>query len=143
VLCSSAYWIPSGSTVAGSASGTSGSSNSLLNGPFFVRVDSALNVYVSDAFNNRVMKWPKGSTTGTVAGPQLGYGTGPDTNHLSTPTGLWLDSTESNLYIADSGNCRILKWNIASDNITIVAGGNGCGNASNQIINCQGLYSDR
>jgi sugar lactone lactonase YvrE len=100
-------------------------------------------VYVADGYNNRVMKWPQGSTTGTVVGPQLGYGTGPDTNHMDTATCVCLDSTESNLYISDTGNCRILKWNIASDDITIVAGGNGCGDALNQIHQCDGLYSDR
>ncbi|CAF1240403.1 unnamed protein product [Rotaria sordida] len=44
VICPSAVWHPSGTTVAGSSSGTSGSTPSLLRGAYDVRVDSALNV---------------------------------------------------------------------------------------------------
>jgi hypothetical protein len=78
-----------------------------------------------------------------MVGPQLGPGGGPDTQHLNQPTTLCFDSTESNLYIADSGNCRILKWNMTSDNITVAMGGTGCSTALNQIQYSSGIYSDR
>ncbi|CAF1501984.1 unnamed protein product, partial [Didymodactylos carnosus] len=105
-MCPSGIWHPVGTTVAGSASGVSGATASTLNGPFDVVVDSAFNVYVSDFWNDRVMKWPQGSVNGTTIGPQSGYGTGTDTNHLDTATALCFDSTESNLYISDTYNCR-------------------------------------
>ncbi len=51
--------------------------------------------------------------------------------------------SKSNLYISETFNCRILKWNIASDTITVAVGGTGCGTALNQFDWCDGLYSDR
>ncbi|CAF1383564.1 unnamed protein product [Adineta ricciae] len=131
VVCPSAVWNPNGTTVAGSANGDGGSSSSQLNNPFDIAVDSALSVYVADYSNYRVMKCINGSVNGTVVGPQLGFGIGPDTQHLHTATALYLDSTESNLYIADTHNCRILKWNIVSNNVTVVVGGSGCGSSLN------------
>jgi hypothetical protein len=89
------------------------------------------------------MEWPQGSINGIKVGPQLGYGRGPDTQHTDSPFAQCLDFTQSNLYISDTYNCRILKWNIASNDITIVVGGTGCGNALNQFDCCNGLYSDR
>ncbi|CAF1148023.1 unnamed protein product [Adineta ricciae] len=142
VTCPSAVWHPNGTTVAGSSNGNPGSSASLLNGAYDVRVDSALNVYVADYSNYRFMKWPPNSTNGTVIGPKLGAGSSADTQHLNTATTLCFDSTESNLYLSDTFNCRILKLNIASGNITVVIG-SGCGNALNQIDWCDGLYIDR
>ncbi|CAF1636528.1 unnamed protein product, partial [Adineta ricciae] len=142
VTCPSAVWHPNGTTVAGSSNGNAGSSASLLNGAYDVRVDSALNVYVADYWNYRFMKWPPNSTNGTVIGPKLGAGSSADTQHLNTATTLCFDSTESNLYLSDTFNCRILKLNIASGNITVVIG-SGCGNALNQIDWCDGLYIDR
>ncbi|CAF0799091.1 unnamed protein product, partial [Didymodactylos carnosus] len=143
ITCPSAVWHPNATTVAGSASGASGLTTALFNGPYDFTVDSAFNVYVSDFWNYRVMKWPQGSVNGTKAGPQLGYGTGTDTQHMNTPVAQCFDSTESNLYISDTYNCRILKWNVASNNITIVVGGTGCGNALNQFDWSDGLYVDR
>ncbi|UJR06813.1 hypothetical protein I4U23_011100 [Adineta vaga] len=142
VICPSAVWHPNGTTVAGSSSGSAGSTTSLLSWAYDVRVDSAFNVYVADYGNYRFMKWSPNSTNGTVIGPKLGVGSSADTQHLNTATTLCFDSTESNLYLSDTFNCRILKLNIASGNITVVIG-SGCGNALNQIDWCDGLYIDR
>ncbi|CAF1499032.1 unnamed protein product [Adineta ricciae] len=142
VICPSAVWDPNGITVAGSSSGNPGSTPSLLNGPYDLRVDSALNVYVADYWNYRFIKWFPNSTNGTVIGPKLGKSPPVDTQHLNTATTLCFDSTESNLYLSDTSNCRILKLNIATGNITVKIG-SGCGNALNQIYWCDGLYVDR
>ncbi|UJR34665.1 hypothetical protein I4U23_027442 [Adineta vaga] len=142
-LCPTAVWNPNATTIAGLASGNGGSTSSQLNNPFDISVDSALNVYVSDFSNYRVMKWLYGSTSGTIVGPQLGYGTNSDTQHLNTATALYLDPTESNLYISDSLNCRILRCNIISNNVTIVVGGSGCGSSLNTFSWSDGLYVDR
>ncbi|UJR19334.1 hypothetical protein I4U23_022463 [Adineta vaga] len=142
-LCPTAVWNPNATTIAGSASGNSGSTSSQLNNPFDIIVDSALNVYVSDFLNYRVMKWSNGSTNGTIFGPQLGFGTNLDTQHLNTVTALYLDPTESNLYISDTFNCRILRCNIISNNVTIVVGGSGCGSSLNTFYWCDGIHVDR
>ncbi|CAF1441000.1 unnamed protein product, partial [Didymodactylos carnosus] len=142
VICPSAVWHPSGTTVAGSSSGTPGSTPSLLRGAYDVLVDSALNVYVADYLNYRYMNWSQDSTNRTVIGPQSGFGGSTDTQHLNTATTACFDSTESNLYLSDTFNCRILKLNIASGNITVVIGP-GCSNAMNRFDWCDGLYVDR
>ena len=65
-------WLPgatSGTTVAGQASGTSGSAANLLNRPTDVVVDSGGNVYVADSNNHRIQYWANGASSGiTVAG---------------------------------------------------------------------------
>ncbi|CAF1383615.1 unnamed protein product [Adineta ricciae] len=142
-VCPSAVWNPNGTTIAGSASGNSGSSSSQLNNPFDIAVDSALSLYVADYSNYRVMKWINGSANSTVVGPQLGFGVGPDTQHLHSATALYLDSTESNLYIADTHNCRVLKWNMVSNNVTVAVGGSGCGSSLNTFYWSDGIYVDR
>ena len=142
VICPSSVWHPNGTTVAGSPTGSSGSTPSRLSAAYDVRVDSALNVYVADYNNYRFMKWTPGSTNGTVFGPQLGGGGSSDTNRLNTATTLAFDSTETFVYLSDTFNCRILKMNLLTGNIT-VALGPGCGSALNQFSWCDGLYVDR
>jgi NHL repeat len=56
----------SGSTVAGQASGLSGSGLNYFNRAGGVVVDSNDNLYVTDPFNHRVQYWPNGSTSGTI-----------------------------------------------------------------------------
>ena len=58
-----------GSTVAGQADGTSGSTNTTLNRPSGIFLDSSNNLYVADTNNHRVQLWRNGSISGeTVAG---------------------------------------------------------------------------
>ncbi|CAF0967486.1 unnamed protein product [Rotaria sp. Silwood1] len=65
-------WIigePTGTTVAGQASGTAGSAAYELNKPGDIFVDSSYNLYVADTYNHRVQLWSSGAFTGrTVAG---------------------------------------------------------------------------
>lgn len=58
-----------GTTVAGYANGSYGSSPSSLWSPTRVLLDSDGNIYVSDSANHRVQFWPNAATSGiTVAG---------------------------------------------------------------------------
>jgi uncharacterized protein (TIGR03437 family) len=75
-------------------------------------------LYVADTFNNRVLAW-KNASSKTLANLQapvqiIGqcspYATLPGTNGgLSLPTGLLVDA-KGNLYIADSGNDRVVRY---------------------------------
>ena len=112
---------------SGSASGAAGLSN-----PLGVAVDSHGNLYVADTNNNRVLEYNTpvagcGGNLPCVAGPaavvfgQLAdfsstscnfaaiSGT-PSADSLCGPDGVALDS-HNNLYIADSGNNRVLEFN--------------------------------
>lgn len=55
-----------GTTVAGQASGASGSTAAYLNGPTGIIVDSSGNMYIADCYNYRVQFWANGSTSGTT-----------------------------------------------------------------------------
>jgi len=113
-------------TVAGSATGTAGSTGdggpataALLQTPTGIAVDPAGNLFIADQVNNRVQEVPAatggGMTAGniyTIAGSAAGTpgssgDGGPATSALlQNPTGLTLDGA-GDLYIADSANNRI------------------------------------
>jgi len=92
--------------------------------PSGVAVDSAGNLYIADARNNRVRKVSPGGIITTVTGDgryrYFGDG-GPATSaSVAWPSGIAVDSAD-NLYIADSSNHRTRKVS-AAGTITTVAG---------------------
>jgi RHS repeat-associated protein len=118
-------------TIAGSASGTSGSSgdggaatSALLSSPTGVALDAAGNLYIADQANNRAQfvaaatcssscRWGQSTTNGyvyTIAGTgtagHSGDGGAATSAHLDLPTGVALDAA-GNLYIADQYNNRV------------------------------------
>ncbi|MBZ5579847.1 MAG: putative Ig domain-containing protein [Acidobacteriia bacterium] len=114
-------------TVAGN--GTAGFSGdggpavqAALNNPGWVTVDSAGNLYISDAGNQRVrMVEPSGLITTIAGNGTAGFSDGIATaSSLNSPQGLATDPA-GNLFIADQGNQRIRKVD-AGGNMTTVAG---------------------
>lgn len=70
------------------------------------------------------------NTTGiTVAG---GNGAGSGQNQLNFPYSVFIDPN-NNLYIADTQNHRIQKWEAGATAVITVAGGNGAGANGNQL----------
>ncbi len=132
-----------GTTVAGgNYQGTAANQIS----PYGVYVDAIGNIYVADAFNHRIQKFPSGSTSATngttVAG---GNGAGSAANQLNYPTGVFVDSL-GNIYVADEFNNRIQKFPAGSTSATngiTVAGGNGNGSNGDQLSNPRSVYVDR
>jgi sugar lactone lactonase YvrE len=122
-----------GDTTADRVFGTCGSftsyacntidANSLAS-PLGVAVDSSGHLYVDDGEDNRVLEYndPLASTTAdTVFGQggsftsidcnsDTGGGSNPTANDLCDPFGLAVDAS-GNLYVADGGNNRVLKYN--------------------------------
>ncbi|CAF0977567.1 unnamed protein product [Didymodactylos carnosus] len=104
-------WEPNAQTgilIAGKTN-SKGKDSIRLNFPQAIVVDSIHNaLYVADCVNSRIQRFhPIGDTSGeTVAG----NGTeGNSLFQLWYPTGIIVDSDE-NIYIADNGNDRIVKW---------------------------------
>jgi hypothetical protein len=112
--------------------------------PTGLAVDSSGGLYVTDTANNRVLYYPSGSTTATRVYGQGGSFTTNDThwgtsmwdlsfcyddstlgaNSLNHPGGLALDSND-NLYVADTGNSRVLYYPSGSTTATRVYGHGG------------------
>ncbi|CAF4827719.1 unnamed protein product [Rotaria sp. Silwood1] len=136
-------WIidePTGTTVAGQASGTAGSAAYELNKPGDIFVDSSYNLYVADTYNHRVQLWSSGAFTGrTVAGNGTN---GSALNQLSFPNGVNLDSSSDILYVADTNNHRIMSYASNASIGTLVAGGNGSGTQSHQLYSPYAVHFD-
>ncbi|CAF1434136.1 unnamed protein product [Adineta steineri] len=65
----------------------------------------------------------------TVAG---GNGQGKGLDQLNSPFGIYIDK-KKNIFIADCGNHRIVKWNCNAKKGQIIAGGNGVGYRIDQL----------
>ncbi|CAF0878391.1 unnamed protein product [Adineta steineri] len=73
-------------------------------------------------------KWKQNAFT--IAG---GNGQGSESNQLDQPSGIYIDNDDQSIYIADTYNHRIVRWEFGADNGEIVAGGNGRGGEINQF----------
>ncbi|CAF5099166.1 unnamed protein product, partial [Rotaria sp. Silwood1] len=86
------------------------------------------------------MKWEQGAKQGIVVVGGQGEGNSP--TQLSSPQGVIVDQLGT-VYMADSGNHRIIRWPKETTQGSVVVGENGPGAQSNQL-NCPiGLSFDR
>ena len=67
-------------------------------------------------------------------------GGGSANNQLFDPQGVALDSSTGTLYIADSGNNRIMRYLVGASSGTVVAGNNGPGTGNTQLSYPRGVY---
>jgi gliding motility-associated-like protein len=122
-----------------------GSNSNQLSFPTSVFVDGSGNLYVADENNNRIQKFPPGSSNSTnaitIAG---GNGEGSAPNQFYAPNSIAVDKT-GNIFVCDELNNRIQKFPPNSDNQTngvTVAGGNGEGASLNQLNNPTSICLD-
>ncbi|CAF1204105.1 unnamed protein product [Adineta steineri] len=80
------------------------------------------------ATSDKNMKWKQNADT-IAGGPEAG----PASNKLRNPCGIYVDSDDLSIYIADTNNHRIVKWESDSNNGVVIAGGNGPGEGMNQL----------
>jgi sugar lactone lactonase YvrE len=115
-------WNTTAITVAGQLYITNATSK-YLNFPIGILVDASNTLYVSDAMNFRIQKFPLGNTTGqTVAGQSNGV-VGATAGYLNYPSDVAVDSN-SNVYVADSYNNRVQLWRVnATSGITVAGNG--------------------
>ncbi|MDX2128824.1 MAG: T9SS type A sorting domain-containing protein [Chloroherpetonaceae bacterium] len=113
--------------VSGTAN-NGGLSASTMNFPYGVAVDGSGNLYVADFSNNRVLRFASAATALTSAAatvalgqPNLTSGTanngGLSASTMSSPSGVAVDGS-GNLYVADRGNNRVLRFASAATALT-------------------------
>ncbi|CAF2697913.1 unnamed protein product [Rotaria sp. Silwood2] len=138
-VCQTAVWNQSFTVKAGST-GNAQSSETTLNTPHNIYIDTYGNLYVADCTNHRIQRFPRGSMFGTtVAG--ISASLGSSYSHLYYPTSIYVDPSNA-MYILDWSNCRVLQWQLGDPLGFVVAGGHGCGGALTQIDNSYGLFVD-
>ncbi len=71
-----------------------------------------------------------------------GHGTGSGLNQLTGPYGIFVDESGA-IYVADSFNQRVVKWNVNASSGELVAGGRGRGNASDQLTEVADVVVDK
>lgn len=126
-------WAPgasSGVTVAG-GNGAGFANNQVVPGSIFV--DKAGNLYISDGGTDRIQEWAPGATSGvTILGP-------PALNYI--PGSIYVDNA-GNLYVVDSRDASVWKYAPGSTTGVVVAGGNGIGDAANQLGGGAAVFVD-
>jgi sugar lactone lactonase YvrE len=96
--------------------------------PGGVAVDSQGRVYVSDSFNERVLRFPAGAPAGTAGvvvagGPGTGPGNGGSAlDRLRSPSKITFDE-DDRLYVVDTGNARVLRFDQGTATGEVVAAG--------------------
>lgn len=120
VVCTpGSSWNATGLTVAG-VTGVSGTNSTLLTYTNDVGIDTYSNLYVADANNQRIQRFPLNSLVGqTVAGTGT---VGSGSNQFNYPRALFISG--STLFVSDQYNYRIQRYSYNTSSATTVAGGN-------------------
>lgn len=98
-------------TVAGGAQGIGPSQ---LYGPYSVAVSSSDSLFIADTLNHRIQRWEPLSTVG------VNFAGG--SRELSYPSSVALDEVGRRLFVADTGNQRIVRYNLDARNAAVGAG---------------------
>lgn len=95
----------------------SGSDNNHLNRPEGLAIDSSGNLYISDAFNNRIQKFD-------INNNYIGTLNSAEGVSIYNPSGLTVDS-QDNLYVSDGPNDRIIVFDKNGNVIRVLKSKNG------------------
>ncbi|EER19025.1 hypothetical protein Pmar_PMAR024234, partial [Perkinsus marinus ATCC 50983] len=96
-------------------------------------------IYIADRGNNRVVAWPSDGS-GTMGRLVSGSNPGSGMCDLYAPASCEIDRTRKILYVADTGNQRVMAYEISASKAgrgplegTVVCGGHGRGTSLSQL----------
>ena len=96
---------------------SAGSALNHFNVPYGIALDSTTNsVDIADRNNCRVMKYPSGSSTGTIVAG--GNGLGTNSSQLFRPAGLHFDASRNSFLIVNFGASNIGQWQLGQSSWT-------------------------
>ncbi|CAF1105354.1 unnamed protein product [Adineta ricciae] len=117
-----------------------GSRPNQLNHPTYLFIGLDKSIYVSDSWNNRVVKWKKGAKEGIVVAG--GNGKGKNLNQLDCPAGIAVDSFGT-VYVADHWNHRVMRWQKSTSQGDLIIGNPfRSGDGPKQLNSPEGLVFD-
>ncbi|CAF1060435.1 unnamed protein product, partial [Didymodactylos carnosus] len=108
-------WNRTGQKVAGSSIGTTGSSLKYLSVPGEMTIVNKFDLYISDSGNNRIVKWKLNNSSlneGELVIGRIDCLAGNSSTELNYPYGMTFDEINQQLYVADSFNYRVLRYNL-------------------------------
>lgn len=139
-MCPTAIWNQTFTILAG-ITGSRAATPILLNYPYGLSFDGYQNLFVADTTNHRIQYFLRGSATGTtVAGSSAGTA-GSSLSELYNPYFVHVDSNRL-MYILDTSNYRVLKWQLGDPLGFVIAGGAGNGGGFNQIGVSYSIFVD-
>ncbi|CAF5011905.1 unnamed protein product, partial [Rotaria sp. Silwood1] len=138
-ICSTGIWNQTFTVTAGITSSL-GATTTLLNYPADIGFDGFSNMYVADRANHRIQLFRSGQTVGTTVAGTTGTAGGTYAQ-LSSPYGITV-TQNGTMFIMDTNNYRVLRWQLGDPMGYIVAGGNGAGGAFTQIGTSYCLFVD-
>lgn len=97
--------VPGNATVIASSGAASGQ----VGGPHGLAVDSAFRLFVADESNSRILRITDANTVTTAITGTILATSGVGLNKVRNPQGITID-TGGTLYVADTGNSRLLRW---------------------------------
>ncbi|CAF1096845.1 unnamed protein product [Adineta steineri] len=133
-------WDSHGVTVVGSD--TPGTSSNQLNSPRGLFFDQKTQIlYIADRDNHRVQQLLPNGQIKTIAGDPNGN-SGTSNDRLNQPSAIYVDENQ-NLFIADTNNHRVQKWEKDSTSGSTVAGKTGNpGSDLHQLHSPQAIWVD-
>jgi len=117
--------------------GVRGSTSFMLNDPNGIFIDTDLDLYVADCFNNRIQLFPFDQSDGTTI---AGNGSSLSTIHLDHPVVVVLDANKY-VFIVDHGNHRIIGSD--SNGFRCFVGCYGQGSSANKLDNPRAMSFDK
>jgi sugar lactone lactonase YvrE len=103
-------------------------------------MDENGSLYVTDYEKDKVRRYRRGESEGTVVAG--GNGTGNRLDQLSNPRYVFVDRDHS-VYVSDERNHRVMKWVEGAKEGIVVAGGQGQGNGLTQLLHPNGVVVDQ